>query len=627
MKKYVRLLFVLSFVCNPAVFFAQPSATPTNDLINNPNATPEQQLENYLERFRQHMYTDSAVTVTILNDAIKWSRNIKNKTYESILESAYSSFLLKEVKMLKVTNVHQQIAVDLALQSGDNRALALAYMEKGKNESYIKKQLDSAIVSLKKAIDFALQTNDYDIQAMGYYHISDIYSQIGDMDNLLKSANLCFLKASSGFPKNRYLTAACYVKANAYQNILQKDTSFATINFDSSYYYYKKCIEYASNKDVYRKKYLAEANYSIGVLYHISGKGKLIDSVLQYLTIASSLADEYKHAGIALMSRLLHIDYLVRNKRIIEAESILNVVRAQYDGFKNNYKVLNTYELYNAKILESQGKTAAALNAYKDYIISTEKLYDLERNNTVKKAEAQYINKTKAAELLQAQKDHITQRNQKYLAFALAAITLFGLLFMYRSHHFRKKALVKEKEEAITRVKLQEEENITIMLEAELANKERLVAIQEKLLTEQQKDKLQQELMTNSLQLEKKNEILNQLRLQLSKIKLNEQQAELKVLSKTLTKSLEVDEEFDLLKTNLENTNPAFFSSLQKKASDTLTRLDLKYCGYIKLGMGATEIASLMNIEVKSMYMARYRIKQKLNLKKEEDLDNFIVLI
>jgi DNA-binding CsgD family transcriptional regulator len=163
------------------------------------------------------------------------------------------------------------------------------------------------------------------------------------------------------------------------------------------------------------------------------------------------------------------------------------------------------------------------------------------------------------------------------------------------------------------------------MLVTELVNKERLVAIQDKMLTEQQKERLQQELMTNSLQLEKKNEILNDLRLQLSQLKINEQQAEVKRISKTLNKSLELDEEFELLKTSLENTNPIFFASLQKKAADTLTKLDLKYCGYIKLGMGTREIANLMNIEAKSMHMARYRIKQKLNLEKDQDLDNFII--
>jgi lysyl-tRNA synthetase class I len=168
------------------------------------------------------------------------------------------------------------------------------------------------------------------------------------------------------------------------------------------------------------------------VLYPSKGKGKLMDSVLPYLSIASNFADQYKHSGIAVMSRLLHVNYLIQGDKIEEADVLLKQVKGYYDTFKDNNFIVNAYDLNNAKILEKQGKTAAALDAYKDFITSSQKQYNLERNNTVKKAEAQYINKTKAAELVQAQKDRITQRNQKYLGFALAGITLLGLLFMYR---------------------------------------------------------------------------------------------------------------------------------------------------------------------------------------------------
>jgi DNA-binding CsgD family transcriptional regulator len=618
MKKHITLLFVLFSILKVLPSFAQ-SSLPVS-------SSNEQQLEKYLELINQNMYVDSAVTLTTLDDAIKWSRDIKNKSYESILESAYSSVLLKDAKVTIASNQHQKAAIDLAIQSKNNRALAYAYLEKGRSET-INKKLDTAIISHLKAIDFALQTNDKHLQTISYYYAGQVYKLISDIDNLVKISNLCFTKATTVPLKNSDLAAAYYIKGLAFYTIYQADTSLASINFDSSYYCYKKCIAYTNHKDAYRKKYLAEANHNIAVLYHLKGKGKLMDSVLHYLTITSSFADEYKHPGIAVMSRLLHIDYLMRNNKVNEAEIILNKVKTYYNTFKDDYKVLINYDLYNAKILESQGKTAAALSAYKDYASSSQKLYDLEKNNTVKKAEALYINKTKAAELVQAQKDRITQRNQKYLAFALAAITLLGLLFVYKSYNLKQKSLTKAKEEAILKAKLQEEENITVMLEAELANKEKLVAIQDKLMTEQQKDRLQHELMTNSLQLDKKNEILNELRLQLSQLKLNGQQNEVKILSKTLNKSLEIDEEFELLKTSLENTNPQFFASLQEKAADSLTKLDLKYCGYIKLGMGTREIANLMNIEAKSLYMARYRIKQKLHLEKEQDLDNYILAV
>ena len=55
-----------------------------------------------------------------------------------------------------------------------------------------------------------------------------------------------------------------------------------------------------------------------------------------------------------------------------------------------------------------------------------------------------------------------------------------------------------------------------------------------------------------------------------------------------------------------------------------LTRLDLKYCTYIFMGLTNKEIAMKMNVDPKSIRMARYRIKQKLDLAKEDSLDQFI---
>lgn len=67
-----------------------------------------------------------------------------------------------------------------------------------------------------------------------------------------------------------------------------------------------------------------------------------------------------------------------------------------------------------------------------------------------------------------------------------------------------------------------------------------------------------------------------------------------------------------------------FFENLQQKAGHTLTRLDLKYCSYILMGMSNKEISVRLSIEPKSIRMARYRIKQKLGLDKDANLDHFI---
>jgi DNA-binding CsgD family transcriptional regulator len=271
-----------------------------------------------------------------------------------------------------------------------------------------------------------------------------------------------------------------------------------------------------------------------------------------------------------------------------------------------------------AKNLELQMK-------YKDSLYNVDKLYNLQM------VEKQFANYKQKEALKDAQNEIKIKKKLNYFYIGLSLISLIGLVFMFRSYNFKQKnyikekaLLIKENEQAQLLTKFNQEKAINAIMEKEIAEQDRQIAIQERLLTEQQKEKLQQELMSNRLQLETKNNFLKEIKEKLPALQ-KTYQTEIKNISRTVDKSLEADEEFELLQRNFANSNPRFFASLQLKAAEALTQLDLKYCGYIKLGMSTKEIANLMHIEPKSMRMARYRIKQKLQLDKEEDLDNFII--
>lgn len=64
---------------------------------------------------------------------------------------------------------------------------------------------------------------------------------------------------------------------------------------------------------------------------------------------------------------------------------------------------------------------------------------------------------------------------------------------------------------------------------------------------------------------------------------------------------------------------------MQEKANNTLTKLDLKHCSYISIGLSTKEIASHLGVAPKSILMSRYRIKQKLGLGKDEGLDTYLM--
>ena len=65
---------------------------------------------------------------------------------------------------------------------------------------------------------------------------------------------------------------------------------------------------------------------------------------------------------------------------------------------------------------------------------------------------------------------------------------------------------------------------------------------------------------------------------------------------------------------------------LQKIQSDfpQLSATDIRICTLIRLNLSAKEIAAMLNITQDSVNKSRYRLRKKLKLTKEQDLNQFI---
>jgi len=97
-----------------------------------------------------------------------------------------------------------------------------------------------------------------------------------------------------------------------------------------------------------------------------------------------------------------------------------------------------------------------------------------------------------------------------------------------------------------------------------------------------------------------------------------------KEITRLLATESKSDEYFDEFTDILKNIHPDFYTLLQEKAIQKLTPLDLKYCTYIYMRLTSKDIASLMFVEPKTVRMTKYRLKLKLGLEKDDDLELFI---
>uniref|UniRef100_UPI0025EB42A3 helix-turn-helix transcriptional regulator n=1 Tax=Pedobacter sp. UBA5917 TaxID=1947061 RepID=UPI0025EB42A3 len=267
-----------------------------------------------------------------------------------------------------------------------------------------------------------------------------------------------------------------------------------------------------------------------------------------------------------------------------------------------------------SNIAEKKGDKTAALNYLKQYVSFYKKAFDEEKINNTIRIEAQYQSEKKEQEIayLHQQTAYTKKLNIFYIISGLTGIA--ALLLLLISYNYKLKASVRKQE-------LIDQQKGAAELKVQLKEAEALQLQAEQALLKERQERLEREVLAGTLQIEEKNEILELLSDQVnteSNLSLDEQ------IKKIVNQQKKMDKDFEEYKADFFDANPAFFERLQQKANNTLTRLDLKYCSYMLMGLSNKEVSIRLGIEPKSVRMSRYRLKQKLGLGKEDDLNLFL---
>lgn len=94
-------------------------------------------------------------------------------------------------------------------------------------------------------------------------------------------------------------------------------------------------------------------------------------------------------------------------------------------------------------------------------------------------------------------------------------------------------------------------------------------------------------------------------------------------LEQEIKNKITIDKQTEAFYARLDVLNETFYKKLRHRYSG-LTKNDVRLCSLIRLKIENADIASLQNISQASLNTARYRLRKKLKLKKEENLDGFI---
>ncbi|MDH7911662.1 triple tyrosine motif-containing protein [Winogradskyella sp. SYSU M77433] len=154
----------------------------------------------------------------------------------------------------------------------------------------------------------------------------------------------------------------------------------------------------------------------------------------------------------------------------------------------------------------------------------------------------------------------------------------------------------------------------------ELENQKQLMQFNNKNL-QQDIDNKNRELGMSTMNLINKNELLNEIKKELSKAKKLE---DLKSVIKLINKNLNTTDDWKLFEEAFNNADKDFLKNLKQKHPE-LTSNDLRLCTYLRLNLSSKEIAPLLNISPRSVEVKRYRLRKKMNLHHDTNLTNYIL--
>lgn len=563
---------------------------------------------------RAKSVTDTKNAINIAQQALPLSSQLPDAKYKAfVYTTLVQSYGINNDMLLAQQAVDS--AVWYAGKTSDKRIKGFAWFRKGWVQD-IQGNEHEAMVTYLQALKYLEGTGAYIYQSFVYYNIAGNYGEWDDLANQKKYAQLALQAArQSGDPDQ--LVAAYQAMATYYHYAYKKQLNNKAL-LDSALFYNKTGIKLFSEHGdhIIIQSALGVIALNTADLYADYFPATYKDSALYYLHIARDAGLKTRQFNVVSASYGMMSDFEAVKGNYNNAEALLltgvSVLRS--DSAKN-YRTMAQFMKALSALSEKKGDPAAALKYYKEFYDLHQQLYDAEKLAIANRLEAQYQSEKNEAALKTLRHNATLNKKLNYLYISLAIAAIIALLFIIRFFQIRLKATLHQQ-------KLLENEKAAAALHARLKEEEAMRLQAEQQLLQERQERLQKALLAGSLQVEQKDELLQTLQKKIEEHKNGD--SVLKQINQIIDQHKRIDDTQASSKADFDNIRPEFFEKLKEKSANSLSRLDLKHCSYISLGLTNKEIAQQLGIAPKSTLMARYRIKLKLGLGKEDDLDEYI---
>ncbi len=448
--------------------------------------------------------------------------------------------------------------------------------------AYFRNESGDALKIYLKAKEISKKTKNYGVLSSVNYSIGRIYAEWSKYNVALDFLKESLEYAQEGKKKNN--EAIVYNQLAECLLYLNKLDS-AQLCLNNSYKYFIESGDTIKAIGIL-------VNYST-VLHELEDYHKALQyelKALDLLNIITPASSEYYVSS--KVSLLVNIgDTYLKLGNYSEALEF-SIHGLQY---AQKYNMLQWQMLSCQTISLTYSKLGQFENAFKfhqKYSLAKDSVFTKEKYRQVSEIETKYkTNQIKNKVLLLEKESHL-QRILKISGFISAFLILVILILLRVRYRLKVKVHQKEKNELDIRI-----------------------------------NQKSRELISTLLLLSEKIRILNSIKGLLNKINLPENDHQKKYLHEAnsfILQSIRTSDNWESIKKHFDEVHPSFIDTMLNKYP-LLSQSELKHCTYIKMNLSTTEIAQLLNVSKRAIQTARYRLKQKMDLGKNEDLLTVII--
>src|SRR3989339_903372 len=282
---------------------------------------------------------------------------------------------------------------------------------------------------------------------------------------------------------------------------------------------------------------------------------------------------------------------------------------------------------------EGIGNFKKAYENIKRYNILKDSVFNFEKSKEIANLEANYKveKKEKENKILNLEIDKQTSL-RNYLIIISILILLLAIVTYNRYLHKKKTGKILEEKNSLLKQANDEIERTykeKIQLQHETHEKESQIMNLKNELLEKELEQKQKELATLAINLVDKNEYLVKLKEQaelIGQAKPDEVYPFVRSIIRSINLNVKSEGSWEIFETQFKAIHRGFMEFIASKYFD-LTVMEMKVCALLKINLSSKEIASLLNLSIRTVEVHRLNIRKKLGLDKDVNLNQFIATL